>query len=333
MIKKGSFLNTFSAIAVFALAGLTLTGCSGADQQASTKDDLQANVSQTASQRRDLNIQTLERIIGMKASVNGGEAKFTVPQNDLNVTVDGFKIIPPMGLGSWAAFAPTDKGAMLMGDIVVGESEIGPVQKEIIRNGLTVTAIHNHFIRNNPDYMYMHIGGMGSEEQLAKGVKAVFDKIKELRGGNPAEAKADAVTNKLDTAMITKVLGHSGDLNRGVYKTTIGRPDINLTEHGAPVSTFMGFNTWAAWQGTREKAAVAGDFVMLKDEVAPVVKALVENDIEVVALHTHMVHEEPRVFFLHYWGVGPAEKIAKGLRAALDQTGKGKQAGKGNKMH
>jgi hypothetical protein len=129
--------------------------------------------------------------------------------------------------------------------------------------------------------------------------------------------------NTLDTGRIADILGYSGKMNRGVYKVTIGRPDVDLREHGAPVSTFLGFNTWASWQGSPEQAAVAGDFTMLADEVAPVIKALVENDIEVVAMHNHMVHEKPRIFFLHYWGVGPAKKLAKGLRAALDQTGKG----------
>jgi hypothetical protein len=123
--------------------------------------------------------------------------------------------------------------------------------------------------------------------------------------------------------MLDSLIGHKGEMNKGVYKYTIGRPDVSLKEHGIPVSSFMGFNTWAAWQGTSEKAAVAGDFTMLEDEVAPVIKALVENGIEVVAVHNHMVHEHPRIFFLHYWGVGPAEKLAKGLKAALDQTGKG----------
>lgn len=121
--------------------------------------------------------------------------------------------------------------------------------------------------------------------------------------------------------MIDSILGYQGSLNNGVYKITIDRPDIDLKDHRAPVSTFMGFNTWASWQGTPEKAAVAGDFTMLESEVAPVIKALIENDIEVVALHNHMVQEEPRIFFLHYWGVGPAEKLAKGLKAALNQTG------------
>lgn len=228
-----------------------------------------------------------------------------------------------MGLGSWAAFAPAPEGAMLMGDIVVGEDDLWPVQQEVIRQGLTITAIHNHFVRNQPNVMYMHIGGMGDEETLANGVKAVFDKVKEERGADPAAANAEEVENTLDTERIAEIVGHSGEMNRGVYKITIGRPDVELTEHGAAVSTFMGFNTWAAWQGTPENAAVAGDFSMLKDEVAPVIKALVENGIEVVAVHNHMIHEEPRIFFLHYWGTGTAEELARGLKAALDQTGKG----------
>ena len=169
--------------------------------------------------------------------------------------------------------------------------------------------------------MYMHIGGMGDEKKLAKSVKAVFDKVTEIRGANPSSATISTVQNTLDTKLIDSILGYSGTMNKGVYKITIGRPDVNLKEHGAPVSTFLGFNTWASWQGTNEKAAVAGDFTMLADEVAPVIKALIENDIEVVALHNHMVHENPRIFFLHYWGVGPVEKLAKGLREALDKTG------------
>jgi hypothetical protein len=121
---------------------------------------------------------------------------------------------------------------------------------------------------------------------------------------------------------LDSILGHTVEMNQGVYKYTIGRPDVSLQEHGAPVSTFLGFNTWASWQGTPEKAAVACDFTMLAEEVEGVVKALIKNDLEVVAMHNHMVHEEPRIFFLHYWGVGPAKKLANGLKAAIDQTGK-----------
>tara|TARA_R110000744_G_scaffold237369_4_gene354899 strand:+ start:94995 stop:95996 length:1002 start_codon:yes stop_codon:yes gene_type:complete len=268
-----------------------------------------------------LDIRSIKNIIDIEGKEDNGEYKVTIPQNDLNVTVDGFRIIPPMGLGSWVAFAPTSDKPMIMGDIVVTEKDLKPVQQEVIKQGLTITAIHNHFVRNEPDVMYMHVGGMGDEKDLAASVKAVLDKVTEIRGGDPSETKAATVENTLDTKMIDSILGFSGSANNGVYKIAIGRPDVDLKEHDAPVSNFMGFNTWASWQGTPEKAAVAGDFTMLADEVAPVIKALVENDIEVVAVHNHMVHENPRIFFLHYWGVGPAEKLAKGLREALDKTG------------
>jgi hypothetical protein len=130
------------------------------------------------------------------------------------------------------------------------------------------------------------------------------------------------VPNSIDTALVNRILGHRGEWSKGVYKHTISRPDVRLTEHGVAVTTFLGFNTWAAWQGTPQRAAVAGDFAMLENEVAGVIKALVEGGIEVVAVHNHMVHEQPRIFFLHFWGIGPAESLARTLKAALDQTGK-----------
>ena len=269
-----------------------------------------------------LDIAKIEQITGMKGAEKNGEYKITVPQNDLNIIVDGFKIIPPMGLGSWAAFTPCGDTAMVMGDIIITETDLKPVQAEVIRQGFAITAIHNHFVRNRPNVMYMHIDGKGKVENLSVSVKAVFDKVKESRGKDPKEGKADSVVNKLNITLLDSIIGHKGEMSKGVYKYTIGRPDVALKEHGIPVSTFMGFNTWAAWQGTPEKAAVAGDFTMLENEVAPVTKALVENGIEVVAVHNHMVHEEPRIFFLHYWGVGNAEQLAKGLRTALNQTGK-----------
>lgn len=270
---------------------------------------------------KKIDFEMLKNVLGMDGKEKDGQFKITVPQNDLNIMVDGFKIIPPMGLGSWVVFAPTSDQTMIMGDIVVTEKDLKPVQQEVIKQGLIITAIHNHFVRNEPDVMYMHIGGMGDEKELAKSVKAVFNKVTEIRGANPANADVSVVENTLDTNMIDSILGFSGTMNNGVYKLTIGRPDVDLKVYGAPVSTFLGFNTWASWQGTPENAAVAGDFTMLADEVASVIKTLIENDIEVVALHNHMVHENPRIFFLHYWGVGPAEKLAKGLKAALDEAG------------
>jgi hypothetical protein len=264
----------------------------------------------------------IQQVTGMKGVAKNGEYKITVPQNDLNIVVDGFRIIPPMGLGSWAAFTPCKDSAMVMGDIIVTETDLAPVQQEVIRQGFTITAIHNHFVRNRPNVMYMHIDGKGKVENLSASVKAIFDKVKESRGKDPREGKTDSVENKLDIRMLDAFIGHKGELSKGVYKHTIGRPDVSLQEHGIPVSSFMGFNTWVAWQGTPDRAAVCGDFAMLENEVAPVIKALVENGIEVVAVHNHMVHERPRIFFLHYWGVGRVEKLVHGLKAALDQMGK-----------
>ena len=270
-----------------------------------------------------LDIQKIEEVTGMKGIEKNGEYKITVPQNDLKIVVDGFKIIPPMGLGSWAAFTPCADSAMVMGDIIVTENDLKPVQAEVIRQGFAITAIHNHFVRNRPNVMYMHIDGKGKVENLSASVKAIFDKVKESRGKDPKSSPADSVHNSLNSAVLDSIIGHKGEMTKGVYKYTIGRPDVLLQEHGIPVSSFMGFNTWASWQGTPEKAAVAGDFTMLEDEVALVIKALVENDIEVVAVHNHMVHEEPKIFFLHYWGVGPADQLAKGFKTALNKIGKG----------
>jgi Domain of Unknown Function (DUF1259) len=272
---------------------------------------------------KPLDIPLIEKITGMKGKESGGQYKITVAQNDLNVTVDGFKIIPPMGLGSWVAFTPFSEGAMIMGDLILTETDLAPVQQEVIRQGLTISAIHNHFIRNHPNVMYMHIGGMGKTDVIAQKVKAVFDKVKESRGKNPSSAPADSVVNTIDIKKLDAIIGYKGEMSKGVYKYTIGRPDVDLKEHGLTVTNFGGFNTWAAWQGTEGRAAVAGDFTMLENEVEPVIKALIENGIEVVAVHNHMIHEQPRIFFLHYWGVGPAEKLARGLKEALNQTGKG----------
>jgi hypothetical protein len=277
-----------------------------------------------------LDTSAIERIMGMKGKANNGEYKVTIPQNDLNIEVDGFKIIPAMGLGTWVAFTPAHGGAMVMGDIVLTETDLKPVQQEVTRQGLTITAIHNHFVRNHPNVLYMHIGGSGSTEQMAMKAKAVLDKVKEVRGIDPSKGTVsnEAVANSLDIKKLDDILGYKAEMSKGVYKYTIGRPDVPLKEHGVAISTFMGFNTWAAFQGSMDHAAVAGDFTMTENEVAGVIKALIESGIEVVAVHNHMVHEQPRIFFLHYWGVGNAEQLARGLKSALNKTGN-----KGNDMH
>jgi hypothetical protein len=278
---------------------------------------------QMTSLQASVDTSVIEKITGMKGKFNKGEYKITIPQNDLEITVDHFKIIPAMGLSTWIAFTPSDNGAMIMGDLVLTETDLQQVQQEVIKQGLDISAIHNHFVRNHPNVLYMHIGGIGKMDQMAQKAKAVLDKIASLRGIDPSKGKfASAETpNTLDTKMLDDILGYKGEMSKGVYKYTIGRPDVSLTEHGKQVSSFMGFNTWAAFQGSIDSAAVAGDFAMLEDEVHPVVKSLIENGIEVVALHNHMLHEQPKIFFLHYWGTGNAVKLAKGLKAALDQTG------------
>jgi hypothetical protein len=319
MKRNPTIRNSFATL-------ILLTALSAASNAYAQHQMKKSAGTQSHLAKKSLDTAAIERIMGMKGKASKGEYKVTVPQNDLSVMVDGFKIIPAMGLGTWVAFTPTAGGAMLMGDIVVTETDLKPVQQEIIRQGLTITAIHNHFVRNHPNVMYMHVDGSGNTEALAGKAKAVLDKVKEIRGGNPSEGTAsnETVPNTLDTKRLDGILGHTAEMSKGVYKYTIGRPDISLKEHGVPVSTFLGFNTWAAFQGSPENAAVAGDFTMLENEVAPVIRALVENGIEVVAVHNHMVHEQPKTFFLHYWGIGNAEQLARGLRAALDQTGKKK---------
>ncbi|MFT3934537.1 MAG: DUF1259 domain-containing protein [Chitinophagaceae bacterium] len=284
----------------------------------------QQKMDMPASSGNPLDTLLIERVTGIKGKWNNGEYKITIPQNDLNIMVDGFKITPPMGLSTWIDFSSSADGTMVMGDLVITETDLKPVQQEIIKQGLTISAIHNHFVRNHPNVMYMHLGGMGTTEQMAQKVKSVLEVIKTSRGGDPAKGTAsnEPVINTLDTKKLDDILKYKAEMTKGVYKYTIGRPDVTLKEHGITVTTFMGFNTWAAWQGTPDKAAVCGDFTMLESEVEPVIKALVENGIEVVAVHNHMVHEQPRIFFLHYWGVGNAESLANGLRKALDQTGK-----------
>ncbi len=279
-----------------------------------------ATAQNAASGDKDLGA-VVESVTGVKVTRQGPQVKISLPQTDLQVRLDGWSITPPMGLSSWAAFAPTAEGAVVMGDFVLKENEIAPVEKVLLDNGLTVTGLHNHFVSEEPRVMYMHIHGQGAVDSLAKGVKALVDKIKEVRGSAGSTSSSPPATSSLPVDELEATLGQKGELNAGVLRFVIGRPDVKLESHGVEVTSFMGFNTWAAFQGTADRAAVAGDFTMLENEVAPVIAALTRNQIEVVAVHNHMVDENPRIFFLHYWGVGPAQKLAAGLRDALAQTG------------
>jgi hypothetical protein len=225
---------------------------------------------------------------------------------------------PALGLTSWAAFHKVGTQTMVMGDLVLLEDQVSPVMDSALQNGLEVTALHNHFLWDTPRVMFMHIGGMGSELGLAEAVGKVLSRIKDTSGGKGGviEARIDPAGTTLDTEGISSILKAKGDLKDGVYKVTIGR---TTRMHSHEVGNTMGINTWAAFAGADQEAVVDGDFVMRPSELQRVLKALRAARINVVAIHNHMVEEEPRTVFLHYWGIGPAASLAKGVRAALEE--------------
>jgi hypothetical protein len=265
-----------------------------------------------------LDTSRIEQLSGAKGRLDraAGVFKVSVPRTDLALTIGGVKLTPPSGLTSWAAFESTGSEVMVMGDMVLTEDQVNPVMSVALDNGLEVTALHNHFLGESPRVMFMHIGGHGSLESLAGAVGKVLARIKE--GGVPLpNATIDPANTQLDGDQLATILGHRGDLAGGVYKVTIGR---TTRMHGHEVGSTMGVNTWAAFSGTSDQAVVDGDFAMTESELQPVLKALRHADIQIVAIHQHMTGEEPRIMFLHYWGIGHAEDLARGLRAALDQT-------------
>jgi Domain of Unknown Function (DUF1259) len=266
-----------------------------------------------------LDTATIERLTGAKGEFNEkeGVVKVSVPRSDLDVTVAGVKMTPPLGLTSWAAFQQAGAQVMVMGDMVLLEEQVNPVLSVALENGLAVTALHNHFFWDSPKVMFMHIGGMGDEAKLASGVGKVFATIKDTSGGKgqvPRVELSPAQTS-LDPKAIEDVLGVKGQLANGVYKVTIGR---TTKMDGHEVGNTMGVNTWAAFAGSDANAIVDGDFIMLEPEVQPVLKALRGAGINIVAIHHHMLEDSPRTVFLHYWGVGPTRELAHGLKAALE---------------
>jgi hypothetical protein len=266
-----------------------------------------------------LDTAKIEQLTGAKGKLDEKENVFKVsmPRSDLSVKAGGVKLTPPMGLTCWAAFTPMGGHTMVMGDQVLLEDQVNPVMSVALNNGLEVTALHNHFFWDSPKVMFMHIGGMGDEAKLAEAVGKVFAKIKETSGGKgqTPTADIDPANTALDPQKIEQVLGTKGQLDKGVYKVTIGRTTKMM---GQQVGNQMGVNTWAAFAGADDRAIVDGDFAMTEDELQGVLKSLRGHDINVVAIHNHMTGEDPRIIFLHYWGIGPTERLAKGLKAALD---------------
>jgi len=211
---------------------------------------------------------------------------------------------------------------VMMGDLVLLQDEVNPILSALLDNGIDVTALHNHFFWDDPHVYFMHVHGMGKAADLARRVKPGLDLIGHVTPSAPGPSGGGAGT-ALDTARLAKIVGHEGEQSGAVYKITVGRDDLGMKEHGAVINARMGLNTWAAFVGTQEDAAIAGDVAMLENEITPVLKALRKNGLDVVAIHHHMTGDRPLVIFLHYWGRGPAEKLATGFKSALDELGKG----------
>jgi hypothetical protein len=291
---------------------------------------LVGGAARTADREPALDADKIARASGAKTTTTAdGVVRIGWPRTDVKVRVDGLPLHPFAGLGSWAAFKPARHGAMVMGDTVVFQDEVTPAMDAAFASGLEVTALHNHFFYDEPKVYFMHIGGMGDPEKLAKGVKAVWDAIKKVRAGSatPATRFAGRVpkAGKLSAARIEKALGHKSETQGGVVKVTVGREG---TMHGVKVGGSMGLTTWAAFSGSDELAAVDGDFIMTAKEVQPVLRALRKAGIHIVALHNHMVGEQPAFYFTHFWGKGRAEELAGGLKSALDAQARAAKGGR-----
>jgi hypothetical protein len=268
--------------------------------------------------------------LGRQGDFKDDVLKVNIPRNDVTVTVANVKTPTPFGFGGWVAMTHGTGGMdVMMGDLVLLQDEVNPVMSALLDNGLEVTALHNHFFWDDPRMFYMHVHGHGTPMDLARRAKPALDLIGRGAGQRPggptaAAAPTQSALPEIDTAALAKIIGAPGEQTGAVYKITIGRADLKLTEMGAPINARMGLNTWAAFVGTNANAAIGGDVAMLAREVTPVLKALRQNGLQVVAVHHHMTDTNPTIFFLHYWGTGPADKLATGFKAAVDQLGKSK---------
>ena len=270
--------------------------------------------------------QQVLKIVGKAGDYKANVLKVNVPRNDLHVTIAGYPVPTPFGFGGWFAMTKGDGGEdVLMGDLVLTQDEVNPVMSALLDHGLEVTALHNHFFWDEPRVFFMHIHGHGKAIDLANQVKPAIDLIGKEKppasGGHAAAAPPKQST--LDTDRIAKIVGRAGEQSGPVYKITLDRDDLDVKEMGATINARMGLNTWAAFVGGNDDAAVAGDIAMLETEVQPTLKALRAHGLDVVAIHHHMIGSRPIIVFLHYWGRGPADKLATGFQAALDELGKG----------
>jgi len=300
------------------LGALTLvaTGCGGR----AARDQEADHAAMASTPPVQVNWTAVEQAMGRAGAMQPGDVyKFGLPRGDLTVVVDGIRLKPALALGSWVAFKATSSGAVAMGDLVLRDDEIAPVMARLAEGGIEVTALHHHVLHETPRVYYMHVHGTGDAVKLAQVVRAA---IGLTRTPPPAGAAAPAAgPSGIDTARIAQALGHAGKVNGGVYQVSVARPDT-IRDEGLLIPPAMGVATALNFQPTGGgNAAITGDFVLRAAEVNPVLRALRAHGIEVTAVHNHMLDEEPRLFFMHFWAVGDGVRLAEGLRAALDLVG------------
>src|SRR5215831_983485 len=274
-----------------------------------------------ASADNALDQAKIDNLTGLKGKLieKEGVYKVTFPRNDVKVVVDGWTMPPFMGLGTWAAFTATQNGAMVMGDTVLFEDEVNAAMSTALDNGLNVTALHNHFFFDRPKVYFMHIEGEGTVDKLAGAVRKVYDAAKQVRTANPTPKESFGAAplpgkSSITAPPLNEIFGAQGESKDGMAKFAFGRP---ATMHGVNIGKDMGVNTWAAFAGTDDNAIVDGDFVVTEDELQPTLRALLKEKINIVAIHQHMTHEQPRMMFFHYWGRGPAKDLAQAIKGAF----------------
>jgi hypothetical protein len=304
----------WTTVSILAASFVTVAGAQNIDWRIFTEPFA------TAAHAQDVDWQKVDEALGRKPAVAGDVRRYGFPRSDLTVTLDGVAIKPALALGGWVAFKPMGGEAMVMGDLVLLESEINPVMLKMIEGGLDITAVHNHLLRASPATFYMHVGGHGDPAKMAVAIRDALAVSKTPMTMTAPAAPPPAVD--LDTTQLDQIMEAKGQANGGVYQFNVPRRDpvsmdgMPLTP-AAPLGVAIGINFQPTGDG---KAAITGDFVLTNDEVNPVIRALRANGIDVTAVHSHMLDEQPRLFFLHFWAVDDAMKLAKGLRAALDKT-------------
>ena len=302
---------------VLAALMLVATGCGGR----AARDHEADHAAMASTPPVQVNWTAVEQAMGRTGAMQPGDVyKFGLPRGDLTVAIDRIRLKPALALGSWVAFKATSFGAIVMGDLVLRDDEIAPVMARLAEGGIEVTALHHHVLHETPRVYYMHIHGAGDAVKLTQAIRAAVGLTR--TPPPPASTAAPTATPLgIDTARIAQALGHSGKVNGGVYQVSVARPDT-IRDEGLMIPPAMGVATALNFQPTGGgNAAITGDFVLRAAEVNPVLRALRAHGIEVTAVHNHMLDEEPRLFFMHFWAMGDGVRLAEGLRAALDLVG------------